>query len=314
MAPWRVVMQRDREQFWLVAACVIAGHAFALAIGTGGWVYWGAGSGPGPKALEIAAAEPVVVMKDPEPPEPNSLGETDATGDSIATVDLPTPSVSDTPDDIVQAWTRQRPAPLPSAVVDETRPASQTPSLGPESVTPVSPLAVRSTATAKTQQVVSEPPPDVTAAELTKDQPPEPSPQLLNKTPAAADEPAQPQQVAQKPDPAQAGDSDFDPFATEEGVSFSPGGTSARRGREAKLSRPRIDLGFRAEATRIWGRGLVVRMRIETDAAGHPSRVVVLESSGSDVIDDAVRLAMYDSWFGGKMPDSFVFTVKFVDR
>ena len=173
-------------------------------------------------------------------------------------------------------------------------------SFGPTSVTAMSPMTMTRSK------------PEVTARQTEAKSKPESH--IEPPAAQASSNEAAPRPVEHAPDPAIAGESDLDPFAEEEGVTFSPGGTEARRGREVKLKRPRIDLGFMAEATRLSGRDLAIRMSIATDGVGHPSRVVVLDSSGSDLIDDAVRLAMYDSWFGGKMPDNFAFTVRFVRR
>lgn len=318
-------MQREREQFWLIAACVIAAHAVALAVTTLVWAY-GSGSDVEPsKSIEVAATDPVVVLKEIEP-DPNTLGEATGTGDSIATVDAPQPSVTDKPDDLEQAWTRQKPAPLPRPAVEMTEarespserndPAKAASEFGPLSVTAISPLAMK-VPESKKEGKATEPPTEPLAEQIAVEQKATEQKEA-ELTPTKDAEPAKQteaqQASAEKPDPAEQGESDLDPFAKEEGVSFTPGGTMARQGREVKLARPRIDLGFMADATRMSGRDLVVRMSIETDGVGHPTRVSVLDTSGSNTIDDAVRLAMYDSWFGGKMPDRFPFTVRFVRR
>ena len=113
--------------------------------------------------------------------------------------------------------------------------------------------------------------------------------------------------------PAPQAASDLDAFAKEEGVDFRPGSIRARQGRDYKLVRPRIDLGFMADATAIYQRGIQVTMQIETDHAGRPRNVQVTQSSGSEIIDDAIRLAMYDSWFGPPLGDRFTFSVRFLN-
>jgi hypothetical protein len=318
-------MQREREQFWLIAACVIAAHAGALAVTTLVWAYGSDRDGEPSKSIEVAATDPVVLLKEIQP-DPNTLGEANGTGDSIATVDAPQPSVTDKPDDLEQAWTRQKPAPLPRPAAEATE-AAESPSqkkeatkaaseFGPLSVTAISPLAVKvpeSRNEGKATEPPTEPQAEHVAVEHKATEPNEAEPAPTEEAQSAKPTEAQ-QASADEPDPAQQGESDLDPFAKEEGVSFTPGGTMARQGREVKLARPRIDLGFMADATRMSGRDLVVRMSIETDGVGHPTRVSILDTSGSNTIDDAVRLAMYDSWFGGKMPDRFPFTVRFVRR
>ncbi len=105
-----------------------------------------------------------------------------------------------------------------------------------------------------------------------------------------------------------ASDSEVDPFATRHGVEFRPGGMEARGGREIKARRPRVDLAFLADATRL-GRPIGMTFRVSIDAGGSVDRVEVVRSSGSGHIDDAVRLAIYESRFGPPAPAEFLFGV-----
>ena len=314
-------MQRDREQFWLIASCVIVIHAVALAVTTFVWANSPASEVEPSKSIEVAVTDPVVIVKEIEPDQ-SALGEASGTGDSIATVDAPQPSVTDKPDDIEQAWTRQQPQPLPKPAAGEVKehqrvtPAREpaeaeqvATAFGPVSVTAMLPLAVTPPKSAEEDS------PTERSSEQRVEQKPAEEPKTEAVKASELTKPTEPELASsEKPEPAEQGESDLDPFAKEEGVSFTPGGTIARQGREVKMARPRIDLGFMADATRMSGRDLVVRMSIETDGVGHPTRVQVVDSSGSNTIDDAVRLAMYDSWFGGKMPVRFPFTVRFVRR
>ncbi len=109
-------------------------------------------------------------------------------------------------------------------------------------------------------------------------------------------------------EPAPVAPSDSDAFSKIDRVDSQFGSVKSRDGRELRLVRPRVDLAFRADATTI-GRKIDVVLDITTDATGRPRDVRIVKTSGSEVIDDAVRLAMYDSWFGGKMPDRFSFVI-----
>jgi TonB family protein len=60
----------------------------------------------------------------------------------------------------------------------------------------------------------------------------------------------------------------------------------------------------------------VVKLQIDTDATGKVTRVDVVESSGSNAIDQPTRVAIYDWWFepkkdsaGNPLPDRFQFTI-----
>ena len=231
--------------------------------------------------VRIAAAPPVVRL--PRLPDEPPIGEKQGSGDAIARVDLPDVTRSPDPHDFEQAWTRQRPS-IPS-------PAGEQASLGPAAPTaPVSPPPLRPAPVGSVAAPRPEPPPVKAAAEV--DRPPQQA-----ATPARAD------------DPADAGPSDLDAFAKADGVEFKRGGIEARSGRPVKLARPRIDLRFMADATTLRGQSVLVGLRVETDETGAVRDARIVKSSGSAPIDDAVRLAVFDSWFGGKMPDAFPFGV-----
>ena len=240
-------------------------------------------------ALRVAPA-PAIVRLPPRPDE-TPIGEKQGNGDAISRVDLPDVTRAPDPRDFEQAWTRQRPSmPMPESTSTPLGP------LAPK--TPVAPPAAEH----------ERPPPQKesaagTVAATTDDE--------AKAKPRAAVEvkPAAPPSREQKADPADAGPSDLDAFAKNDGVEFTRGGVEARTGRPVKLARPRVDFRFIADATARSGHSLSVELQIDTDATGAAKNVRVTKSSGSEPIDDAIRLAMYDSWFGGKMPDSFPFGV-----
>ena len=115
-------------------------------------------------------------------------------------------------------------------------------------------------------------------------------------TETPATEPAATVARVTRPDPGAVSYTDSDPFSTKFAAEFQPGGTSARGGRAFSVRRPRVDLGFRADATRL-GTPIGCTFRITIDTAGRPKVVEVIRSSGSERIDQATRLALFDAWF-----------------
>ena len=319
-------MNRDGRQFILAACFAITAHAALWAYSSRvadreGRIGFAQAQDASPT---VAAAPPVIVLPPPEveTPPPNAIGETGGVGESISTDETPSVAKSDVPPDFEQAWTRRKPVPLPPKSAegsptnsDAVEPESKAKKIPPPSFGPLSVIG--------RAPVVA--PPLEEKAVSPNDAPMQPLPERKTdgdaektvEAPRASEAEtatAQPTPPVVQADPAKQGESDLDPFAKEESITFAPGGSVAREGREVKLARPRVDLGFMADATRITGDLIAVRMDVKTDATGHPRDVRVLDSSGSAVIDDAVRLAMFDSWFGGKMPDRFPFTVRFVRR
>jgi outer membrane biosynthesis protein TonB len=321
-------MTRAQEQTWLIVAVAIFAHA-ALLLAL--LLYnWREGAPPVDSPAGVAAA-PLVVAPIPEqlkpepvpPPvltSPTLLGESTGEGDSIARVDLPDVTRGPRPEAFEQAWTRQKPSfetPSQSAAakpVEKPLAAEQTPA--PEATdTPTQQLfgpqgreGLVSFAVPREVQSEKENKPEVELAAKAIEAAAKPA----DATPEQKPQEPAPQATASSatPDPADAGKSDLDAFAVEESATFARGGIEARKGRQVELVRPRVDLSFLADATRLQ-RPLTVKLQIDTDKTGKPREVKLLQSSGSSTIDDAVRLAIYDSWFGGKMPDSFPFTISF---
>lgn len=291
-------MRRAREQRGsLVAfACACAIHAALVAYMT---------HVDRPRAEpEVAAArvqkpEPAPLIALPPPPESTPIGEATGRGQSIAKVDLPDVAKSKQPREIEQAWTRQRPTLSPPPSEQQAAPQ------------PIGPSAPTQVASARPKPKLREQSPEGTIAAAKAEPPrePEPTPEAKPEQPDEVVAAAPAKSTPLPPDPADAGPSDLDPFAKAEGVDFTPGGIEARTGRPVKLVKPRIDLAFMADATVLRGRKATILLKIETDASGTPTRVEVVKSSGSRQIDDAIRLAMFSSHFGGKMPDAFPFGI-----
>jgi protein TonB len=259
-------------------------------------------------SIQKPEAAPLTALP-PPPPESPPIGEATGSGESVAKVDLPDVAKSPKPREIEQAWTRQRPTLSPP-------PSEQQPSAAPQ---PIGPAAPTQLAARKPKLMPPEQSPEGTIA-AAKPEPPTPEaepdareseakPEQKSKPPAEAVAAAPPKAMPLPPDPADAGPSDLDPFAKAEGVDFTPGGIEARTGRPVKLVKPRIDLAFMVDATVMRGRKTTILLKIETDETGTPKRVDVVKSSGSRQIDDAIRLAMFSSHFGGKMPDTFPFGI-----
>lgn len=292
---------------------------YPVAVTTSDWVIPQAEDAPPIQPLPPDNDEPEPA---PELPSPDALGEANGTGDSIASSDLPDVSRSTRAFDFEQAWTRQQPTvlpPPPSRQAD--RPAEQADDR-PQDQTPNHALAsAEQAATALPFGALPKPAkPDDSVADGNPEPQAQPPVQSVEPVaePASAIKPEQtPAPEARSPTqatearPVPQGQSDLDAFAREEGADFTPGGMKARAGREVKLARPRINLAFMADATALYGRGLRVLMMIETDANGRPRNVTVIESSGSEVIDNAVRVAAFDSWFGPPMSSRFAYGVHF---
>jgi outer membrane biosynthesis protein TonB len=303
-------MMSAREQFWLVAAVAIFAHA-VLLLGFSGYGFFFGDPLETDGFPSVDRAALVVRLPEHQPTPPPRLGELEGDGESIASVDLPDLQQSPEPKAFDQAWTRQKPSfASPSQRQSEASSSAGVAGDAAAQPSPVSPPLGPSAPTGLTSLTGPKPTestePDVEAT-VSSDAP--------EKT--AAVSPAQSGEAAdsadglpgKSPDPADAGPSDLDAFAQTEGAEFTRGGIKSATGREVRLVRPRVDLGFMAEATRLYGQKVQIKLWVVTADDGKPRQVQVLRSSGSDVIDDAVRLALYDSWFGGKQPDAFEFVV-----
>lgn len=104
------------------------------------------------------------------------------------------------------------------------------------------------------------------------------------------------QQADAASDPGPEAGREVDLFTREASAEYQAGRAVAREGREHKLRGLRrglsafLDLGFLP-------RPIEVRFRIEVDEEGTPLEVDVVESSGSDAVDQALRKALFNSWF-----------------
>lgn len=302
-------MRRLFEKLWVLGAISLTLHVGGLAI-TRRFV-------PPPpehaetdptKQTQAIPTPPLVKLEDlPKPierePEP-VWGERDGEGQALNSVELPGEARSEKVEDVAQAWTSRQPSVAIEEQTDQSM--SRATALVPSGISADLPAMSREQI-AKGESSTEAPKEDRPPAEQRQEGIAEKGEQGEDRTEAKAQ-----QKSNETNDPAPQGDSDSDQFADAEGVTFA-GGMKARKGRELKIARPRIDLAFRSAFTRLAGSNIYVGMRITTDEKGNPTNVEILHSSGSRDIDESVKLAMYSSWFGGKMPDRFLFSVGFRD-
>ena len=300
-------MRRWLEQPWLLGCFALAIHlcvVAAMKLFVPPPVYavgWHLGS---PAAAPLTV--PAVEMQPAEEPESPSdmFGEKTGDGESVASLDAPGQMQSETAHDFEQAWLRQRPVLTPPVEPQESskKASALVPSGVEQELPTMSPKPV-SEGNSATPAPPENRPPDEAASDGQATQGERGNDPQSNN---------QPQSSNGEVTPAPQGHSDVDPFAKVEGISLV-GGVKARQGREIKFSRPRVDLAFRAEFTRLSKRRMEVVFRVTTDSSGRPRNVEILQSSGSEQIDQSLRLAVFDSWFGGKMPDEFPFAIRFYD-
>lgn len=119
------------------------------------------------------------------------------------------------------------------------------------------------------------------------DHPPMPRPS--ESTPAAKANPAVP-----SADPAPMSDSESDPFSNAGSATFSQGRVEARYGRKVKTVRPR--LSFAAQADLFGLQYPIVILKVKIDDTGKVTSVDILKSSGSNEVDLACQMALYDWW------------------
>ena len=142
---------------------------------------------------------------------------------------------------------------------------------------------------------------------------------------------AEPNKASPPPTPSQAGraadtgatdpgpdvDNEVDLFAKDVSAEFRAGEVVAQKGRKFKISGLRQGLASFLDLAYM-PRPVVIRLRLELDAAGTPLSVAVERSSGSRALDEAVRKALYRSTFepdprdaGKSVGEPFLFTMTF---
>ncbi|HTL29158.1 MAG TPA: TonB family protein [Tepidisphaeraceae bacterium] len=110
--------------------------------------------------------------------------------------------------------------------------------------------------------------------------------------------------------------SETDPFAKAGSVKFERGRTDVQFGRKHKLIRPRFDLAVQQDLLAMrFPITLVLKLRLDGD--GNVAAADVEKSSGSTVLDHAVKITAFKWWFEPKKskeasPDEFLFTIRFL--
>ena len=115
-------------------------------------------------------------------------------------------------------------------------------------------------------------------------------------------------------DPAIMSPSESDAFSTLGGIEFRDGRIESRLGRAFKSVRPHLSLPAQIELMGLAERRIVLKLRI--DATGKVVAVDVVRSTGSDSVDQPVKLVMYQWWFeppkspnGQAMGETIVFPI-----
>ncbi len=116
-------------------------------------------------------------------------------------------------------------------------------------------------------------------------------------------------------EPAPQLDSESDAFSKEGSVKFQHGKTDVQFGRKHKLIRPRLDLAVQEDLlTMRLPIKLVLKLRLDND--GNVAASDVEKSSGSKLLDHAVKVTSFKWWFEPKKskdtPDEFLFTIVFL--
>jgi TonB family protein len=96
-------------------------------------------------------------------------------------------------------------------------------------------------------------------------------------------------------DPAPLAESETDPFSVSGAVRFRAGKSDVQLGRKHKVVRPRFDIGAQSDMLKL-RTPLVVALKIELDATGKVTHVDFARSSGSEAIDQAIMIAVYQWW------------------
>jgi TonB family protein len=138
--------------------------------------------------------------------------------------------------------------------------------------------------------------------------PPAPNPAAAHEAAASAS--------ARPGEPAPQLESESDAFAKEGSVKFQRGKTDVQFGRKHKLVRPRFDLAVQQDVlTMRLPITLVLKLRLDGD--GNVAAADVEKSSGSKLLDHAVKVTAFKWWFEPKKSkqsstDEFLFTIRFL--
>ena len=120
-----------------------------------------------------------------------------------------------------------------------------------------------------------------------KHRPAPPAPAVAESAAARSNKPAA--------DPAMMSPSESDAFSTLGGIEFRDGRMDARLGRAFKSVRPQLSFAAQVELFALSNPRMLLRLSI--DATGKVTDVAVVSSTGSDLVDQPVKIALYQWWF-----------------
>lgn len=115
-------------------------------------------------------------------------------------------------------------------------------------------------------------------------------------------------------DPAIMSPSESDAFSSLGGIEFRDGRIESRLGRAFKSVRPRLSFAAQVDLMSLTERRIVLKIAI--DSTGKVTAVDVVQSTGSELVDQPVKVAMYQWWFeppkgpnGRAMAETMVFPI-----
>ncbi|HWB55084.1 MAG TPA: hypothetical protein VG722_12860 [Tepidisphaeraceae bacterium] len=131
-----------------------------------------------------------------------------------------------------------------------------------------------------------------------------------------AKQPAMPKPMLASDGPGQQSESESDAFSVVGSAVYHEGEVEARFGRKVRTVRPYLSFAAQMELMNLVDPS--IQFVIHADATGKPTDVEVIRSSCSNLVNQPVKLAMYDWWFeppknrqGKPMPDVMVWTISF---
>jgi TonB family protein len=96
-------------------------------------------------------------------------------------------------------------------------------------------------------------------------------------------------------DPAVMSPSESDAFSVLGGIEFRDGRMESRLGRSFKSVRPQLSFAAQLDLMTLSNPRMVLKITI--DATGKVTAVDVIRSTGSNLVDQPVKIAMYQWWF-----------------
>jgi TonB family protein len=214
-----------------------------------------------------ARAQPNAAKPNPEQPTPSNQTSTKTP-----------PDQADNSDSDATKTTVAIPLIAQSSEIDKPQP---TPTTQPQ-VDWRSAVASIAEASPALQRPQQQPQPD-------QSQPAQQSQPTANTSPTATGKPGPAKPAA---DPAPQSDTDSDPFTTKGSVKFKQGSTEVQFGRKHTIVHPQFGLGAQTDLLQL-RQPVVLILALHLDETGSVRHVDILQSSGSDNIDEACKTAAY---------------------